>query len=70
MVLKQEIVDAFAVLGLTPDVAQSVAKTAYKNLAFQHHPDRNFGDSSANARFQEVNLLSNTGFFMCHLCSA
>ncbi|KII84274.1 hypothetical protein PLICRDRAFT_701857 [Plicaturopsis crispa FD-325 SS-3] len=54
MVLKQEVVDAFATLGLDTDVSQSVASTAYKKLALKHHPDRNFGDHSANERFQEI----------------
>lgn len=54
MVLRKEVVDAFAVLGLTPDVSQAEASKAYKTLALKHHPDRNYGDYTANARFQEV----------------
>jgi curved DNA-binding protein CbpA len=68
MVLKQQVVDAFEVLGLPPDADQSVASTAYKKLALKHHPDRNYGDSSANKRFQEVNSRVNTRFNVFYSC--
>lgn len=55
MVLKDEVINAFATLGLEPDVELSVASTAYKKAALKHHPDRNHGDTSAKERFQEVN---------------
>ena len=54
MVLKDEVINAFATLGLEPGVELSVASTAYKKAALQHHPDRNHGDASAKERFQKV----------------
>ena len=54
MPLKQNVLDAFTTLGLTPDADITEATKAYKRLALQHHPDRNHGDSTATQRFQQV----------------
>lgn len=45
----------YDVLGVTRDADPSVIKKAYRKLAAQHHPDRNQGDPSAEARFKEIN---------------
>lgn len=57
MSLRAEVISAFATLGLSHDVEESVASKAYKKLALIHHPDRNHGDSTATQRFQEVCIL-------------
>jgi DnaJ-class molecular chaperone len=55
MVLKEQVVNAFHVLGLDPATTTvEKATTAYKKLALKHHPDRNYGDPTANERFQAV----------------
>jgi DnaJ-class molecular chaperone len=58
MVLRQSVLDAFNVIGISPDTPEDVAKSTYKKLALTHHPDRNFGDSSATQRFQQVCQLT------------
>ncbi|KAJ3517787.1 hypothetical protein NLJ89_g279 [Agrocybe chaxingu] len=54
MGIRHDVRDAFATLGLTPDVDQQTAAKAYKKLALSHHPDRNHGDSTATHRFQQI----------------
>ncbi|CAA7267976.1 unnamed protein product [Cyclocybe aegerita] len=54
MGIRQEVTDAFATLGLTPDVDQQTAAKTYKKLALSHHPDRNHGDPTATQRFQQI----------------
>lgn len=63
MVLKQEVLNAFKILGVTPEDSQSEASKAYKKLALHHHPDRNYGSTTANARFQEVRFICSHLFF-------
>ena len=53
--MRKEVIDAFRVLELDTDAEEAEAAKAYKKLAFKHHPDRNHGDTTATARFQEVN---------------
>lgn len=57
MDLKQEVRDAFATFGLTPDAPQIEASKAYRKLALQNHPDKKIGDPRATERFQEVRML-------------
>lgn len=57
MPLRQDVLDAFAALGLTPDVDVEDAAKVYRRLALQHHPDRNHGDASATQRFQQVCMI-------------
>lgn len=52
--LKPSIVEAFQTLGVDPSASQADATKAYKKLALLNHPDRNHGDPTATARFQEV----------------
>jgi len=54
MPLRQDVLEAFSALGLTPDVDIEEATKVYRRLALQHHPDRNHGDSTATQRFQQV----------------
>lgn len=47
--------DYYATLGVARDAAAEDLKKAYRKLAMHHHPDRNSGDTQAEARFKEVN---------------
>ena len=55
--------DFYEVLGLSSSASPDDIRSAYRRLARQHHPDVNQGDSSAEARFKEINeayeVLSN-----------
>jgi molecular chaperone DnaJ len=46
--------DYYAVLGVDRDASEDEIKRAYRKLAMEHHPDRNNGDKTAEARFKEV----------------
>ncbi|KAH0584153.1 hypothetical protein H2248_009713 [Termitomyces sp. 'cryptogamus'] len=55
MVLKQSVIDAFRVIGVSPDTPEERAVRVYKRLALEHHPDRNLDKvAAATARFQEI----------------
>ena len=55
--------DYYAVLGVSKDASQEEIKQAFRKLAVHYHPDKNPGDETATAKFQEVNeaneVLSN-----------
>ena len=46
--------DYYDVLGVAKTAAADEIKKAYRQLALKHHPDKNQGDPSAEAKFKEV----------------
>jgi molecular chaperone DnaJ len=46
--------DYYAILGVDRDASEVEIKKAYRQLALQHHPDRNPGDQQAEERFKEL----------------
>jgi molecular chaperone DnaJ len=47
--------DYYDILGVARDADAAALKSAFRKLAMQHHPDRNPGDSGAEAKFKEIN---------------
>ena len=45
---------ALSVLEVEPDADFKTIRTAYRQLAKQHHPDLKQGDKEAEARFREI----------------
>jgi DnaJ-class molecular chaperone len=45
---------ALSVLELDPDADFKTIRTAYRQLAKQHHPDLKQGDKEAESRFREI----------------
>lgn len=45
---------ALKILGLKAGFTDSELKKAYRNLAKQHHPDKNKGDRSSEEKFKEI----------------
>ena len=56
--------DYYSVLGVSRNSSPEELKKAFRQLALQHHPDRNPGDKSAEDKFKEINeaysVLSDT----------
>lgn len=48
--------DYYKILGISENASQQTVKTAFRKLAFKHHPDINPGnEKQAEARFKEIN---------------
>lgn len=47
--------DYYSILGLQKTASQDEIKKAYRKLAQQYHPDKNPGDTTAEAKFKEIN---------------
>ena len=46
--------DYYKILGVERDASQDEIKKAYRQLALQHHPDKNDGDKASEERFKEI----------------
>jgi len=44
----------YSILNLSPASSQAEIKAAYRQLALEHHPDKNNGDTSSEERFKEI----------------
>ncbi|MBS0336912.1 MAG: DnaJ domain-containing protein, partial [Proteobacteria bacterium] len=49
------MVSLYEILEVSPNASAAVIKAAYRCLAQQHHPDKNPGDRTAEARLSLIN---------------
>ena len=47
--------DYYQILGVSRNATTDEIKKAYRNLAFEYHPDRNAGDKNAEEKFKKIN---------------
>jgi curved DNA-binding protein len=47
--------DYYKILGVSREATPKQIKEAYRNLAFQYHPDRNGGSAEAVERMKQIN---------------
>ena len=52
--------DFYKVLGVEKTATEDELKKAYRKLAMEHHPDRNKGDTTAEAKFKEISEAYDT----------
>jgi molecular chaperone DnaJ len=52
--------DFYEVLGVAKGADDATLKSAYRKLAMKHHPDRNPGDTAAEAKFKEISEAYDT----------
>lgn len=48
-------IDYYTILGIDPKSEPQQIKTAYRNLAFEYHPDRNKGDAASAEKMKAIN---------------
>ncbi|EGO57868.1 hypothetical protein NEUTE1DRAFT_122217 [Neurospora tetrasperma FGSC 2508] len=51
---KSQRKDYYKILGIDKNADETQIKKAYRKLAIVHHPDKNPGDASAEARFKDI----------------
>lgn len=52
--------DFYEILGVSRSASSTEIRIAYKRLAMEYHPDRNFGDKNAEEKFKKINEAYHT----------